>query len=39
MFDVEKEEGNNKRNPLYNMEYKVIITRRKPRNKNILKIN
>ena len=24
MFGVEKEEGNNKRNPLYNMECKVI---------------
>ena len=29
MFDVEREEGNNKRNPLYNMEYKVITTRKK----------
>ena len=29
MFAVEREEGNNKRNPLYNMEYKVITTRKK----------
>ena len=29
MFDVKREEGNNKRNPLYNMEYKVITTRKK----------
>ena len=29
MFDVEREEENNKRNPLYNMEYKVITTRKK----------
>ena len=29
MFDVEREEGNNKRNSLYNMEYKIITTRKK----------
>ena len=39
MFDVEREEENNKRNLTYNMEYKVITSEKNSQDKNILDIN